>query len=68
MRKKTRRDTQNRVLRHLRNCLPVDPEQARRRALAHPLHMARTAHPAVQIHAIHLPALSSFASGAKYEI
>jgi TolB-like protein len=33
--------------------------------LAHPLDMARPAHPPVQLHRIHLPAFSSFASGVK---
>ena len=50
---------------HLRDRLAVNPEQPRRRVLAHPIDMARPAYQAVQIHGIHLPAFSSFASGAK---
>jgi len=55
----------NRMPQHLRDRLAVNPEVARRRALAHPNDMVRPAYPAVQIHGIHLPAFSSFASGAK---
>ena len=55
----------HRVLQDLRNRLPVDPEHSRRLALAHPLDMARPAYPVVKLHRIHLPALSSFASGSR---
>ena len=55
----------HRVLQDLRNRLPVDPEHSRRFAFAHPLDMARPAYPVVKFHRIHLPALSSFASGSR---
>jgi hypothetical protein len=37
----------HRVLQYLRNRLAIDPEKPRRRALAHPIDMARPPHPRV---------------------
>ncbi len=55
----------NCVFQHLRNRLAVDPEMARRRALAHCFDMAHTPNAAVHIHSVHLPALNSFVSGSR---
>ena len=48
-----------RVLQDLRYCLPIDPEMSSSRSFAHIVNMARTSHPSIQIHRIHLPAFSS---------
>jgi hypothetical protein len=56
----------HRVLEDLRHRLAVDPEQPGRRSLAQPIDMARSPHTRIELHRIHLPAFSSFASGAKW--
>jgi hypothetical protein len=55
----------HRMLQNLGNRLAIDPKMTRHRPLTHPVNMARSAHPPVKLHRIHLPALSSFASGVK---
>ena len=56
----------HRVLQDLRHRLAVDPEQPGRRSLAQPIDMARSPHTRIEFHRVHLPAFSSFASGAKW--
>ena len=54
------------MLQNLGYCLAVDPKQATRSTLVHPINMARTTHPAIQIHGIHLPTLCALASGVRW--
>jgi hypothetical protein len=56
----------HRVLQDLRHRLAVDPEQPGRRPFAQPIDMTRSSHTRIELHRIHLPAFSSFASGAKW--
>ena len=55
----------HRMLQDLRHSLAVYPEMTGRRPLTHPTDMTRTPNPTIQFHRIHLPALSSFASGVR---
>jgi len=56
------------MLQNLPDRLAVDVEHSRRFALAHPLDVARPAHPTVQTHGIHLPAFSSLPQAKGAEI
>jgi hypothetical protein len=55
----------HRMLEDLRHRLAVDPEQPGRRSPAQPIDMTRSSHTRIELHRIHLPAFSSFASGTK---